>query len=122
MKRMKKVVSFIMTVTILLAMSTSVIAGSSSLIPTPTPGLPDDRMDDMVSSLLGIAVSLGYAVAVGMMIYLGIKYTMASANEKADLKNSSIKYAIGAVVLFSVTTVFNIVENLMEEIGGSVGS
>ena len=48
---------------------------------------------------------IGYAIAIGMLVFVGIKYVMASANEKADLKNSLIKYVIGAVLIAGAVTI-----------------
>ena len=44
--------------------------------------------------ILGNIQWIGYAIAIGMLIYIGIKYTMASASEKADLKGYMIKFVI----------------------------
>ena len=57
------------------------------------------------NKILGFVQWAGYAIAVGMLIYVGIKYVMASANEKADLKNSLIKYVIGAVLIAGAATI-----------------
>ena len=52
-----------------------------------------------VNKVLGAIQWIGYAIAVGMLLYIGIKYVMASANEKADLKNSLVRYLIGAILI-----------------------
>lgn len=116
MKNRKKVYSAIVTCLALMTISTVVFA--SGLIPDPTPSLPGGGMDGMVSGVLGLIQGLGIGVACGMIFYVGIKYTMASANEKADLKNSSIRYVIGAIILFTLSATFGIIESLMTEIGG----
>ena len=114
MKNKMKIYSALLTCLALMTMSTFVFAGG--LIPTPTPSIPGG--EDMVSGVLGLIQGLGIGVACGMIFYLGIKYTMASANEKADLKNSSIRYVIGAVILFTLSATFGIIQNLMTQIGG----
>ena len=115
MKNNKKLYSTLLTFITVLTMSTVVFAGG--LIPKPTPTAPDG-MGDMVSGVLGLIQGLGIGVACGMIFYVGIKYTMASANEKADLKNSSIRYVIGAIILFTLSATFGIIENLMTQVGG----
>ena len=118
MKNSKKILSVIVACLVLLAMSTSVFA-ASGLVPKPTPDLPGNGgIGGMVDGVLGLIQAIGIGVACGMIFYVGIKYTMASANEKADLKNSSIRYLIGAIILFSLTATFGIIEKLMTEIGG----
>ena len=115
MKNNKKIYSTMLTCIIMLTMSTYAFAGG--LIPDPTP-TPPGGIGGIVEGILGLFQTMGIGVACGMIFYLGIKYTMASANEKADLKNSSIKYVIGAVILFSLSATFGIIKNLMTEIAG----
>ena len=71
---------------------------------TPT---PPEGMDTMAGQILGIIKWAGYAIEIGMVLYIGIKYMMAAANEKANLKQSVINYLIGALIVFAVTTIFN---------------
>lgn len=140
--KLNKLLTFVFTIAFLMmsTVTTSVYAGpmfdpitpvafdegddagggtEGGLLPSVTPALPNTTMENMVDEILGMLAAIGYAVATGMLIYVGIKYVMASANEKADLKNSSIKYVAGAIILFSISATYNIVEALMIEIGGS---
>lgn len=140
--KLNKLLTFVFTIAFLMmsTVTTSVYAGpmfdpitpvafdegddagggtEGGLLPSVTPTLPDATMEDMIDEILGMLAAIGYAVASGMLIYVGIKYVMASANEKADLKNSSIKYVAGAIILFSISATYDIVEALMIEIGGS---
>ena len=140
--KLNKLLTFVFTIAFLMisTVTTSVYAGpmfdpitpvaiddgdgpgggtEGGLLPSVTPALPDATMEDMIDEILGMLAAIGYAVAAGMLIYVGIKYVMASANEKADLKNSSIKYVAGAIILFSISATYDIVEALMIEIGGS---
>ena len=112
-----KIMSIIMTLSVLLAMSTMSLA---SVIPDTNP-TPLSGTESMVGSLLGMVEGAAFGCASGMLIYIGIKYTMASANEKADLKNSSIKYLIGAMIIYALSAVFAIIQNIMNDIGGSLG-
>lgn len=57
------------------------------------------------NAIIGAMKWIGYAIAIGMLVFIGIKYVMASANEKADLKNSLIKYVIGAILIASAVTI-----------------
>ena len=50
-------------------------------------------------------------VAVVILLVLGVKYLMGSAEEKAEYKKSMIPYIIGAILIFAATTVVNIVYN-----------
>ena len=58
----------------------------------------------MYNILLGIGVFL--AVAVGM--YLAIKFMLASAEDKAKVKESLVPYIAGCVVIFGAFTIWKL--------------
>lgn len=109
-----KIISMMMTLCVLLAMSNIVFAGG--LIPTPTPTAPTGMETMIETDILGAIQAIGTAVAIGMLLYVGIKYTLAAANEKANLKAASIRYVIGAIILFSLSNAFAVVEKVMAEV------
>ena len=104
---MKKITSVLMTISLLAAMGNSVFAMAIT---------QNTTLNGVMGIILGIVQAIAFAFATGMLLYIGIKYTMASANEKADLKNSSIKYLIGAIILLALPGVFAIIEKVMESI------
>ena len=98
---MKKVWSLLMTAAILAMMCGTVFGGYSGIDPNVT--APTDA-GETANTIIGTMQWFGYAIAIGMLVFIGIKYVMASANEKADLKNALIRYVIGAVlIVFAVT-------------------
>lgn len=113
MKTMKKIASVLLTVSILLTLGTSVFA----TVPTPNTGSATG-FADIGSNVLGYIQWFGYAIAVGMLLYIGVKYMMSSANEKADLKKGSINYVIGAVLVFAASTIVGLFKNVGESIAG----
>lgn len=94
-KRMIKIVSslFITSLTMLqcVAFATSDTA----------PG----EISNAVNRIVGVIAWFGYAIAFGMFVYIGIKYMMASANERADVKKGAINYVIGAFLIAAAATV-----------------
>ena len=60
---------------------------------------------ETANTIIGAVQWIGYAIAVGMLVFVGIKYILASANEKADLKNALIHYVIGAILIAGAVTV-----------------
>ncbi len=69
-------------------------------------------------SIVGIVQTVGVVVAVVILLVLGIKYMMGSAEEKADYKKSMIPYIVGAICIFASTTIVNIVYNLAIGLNG----
>ena len=61
--------------------------------------------------IMGIINTVGVVIAVVILMILGIKYMMGSAEEKAEYKKTMIPYIIGAVLIFGATTIANAVYN-----------
>lgn len=108
---MKKVATLL--ISIILTMISTVAFGAVELI---TPDDSVSAINGTVNGVLGVVQSVAVAFAVGMLLYLGIKYAMASANEKADVKNASIKYVIGAVLILGSSAILGIINTLAGEV------
>ena len=76
----------------------------------------NDEVAGMGGKIVGIVQTVGTVIAVAILVVLGIKYVMGSAEEKANYKKSMIPYLIGAVLVFATT---NIVGVLFSAIGDS---
>ena len=63
--------------------------------------------------------NVGIVVAVLILMTLGIKYMMGSAEEKAEYKKTMIPYVVGAVLLFSASALATAVIDLAKGITGS---
>ena len=66
---------------------------------------PVEVNNTVASNILGAMQWFGYAIAVGMLIYIGIKYTMSAADERANLKGSLVKYVIGALLIVTASSI-----------------
>ena len=120
MKNVKKIISVIMTF-VLVFTTLTVVNATGVIITDPiSPDIGNPKMFSMTEQVLGMVYAVCLAVSFGMLIFVGIKYMMASANEKADVKNASIKYVIGAIVLLGATTLFNIIISIAAEVGASL--
>lgn len=60
---------------------------------------------DTGRKVLGYIQVAGTLIAVGVLMFLGIKYMTASASEKADIKKSIIPYIVGAIILLSAVNI-----------------
>ena len=101
----KSIIVFLSTVAVLFTFGIGcVLADVNYSIGKITPNQPTGA-GSTVGIIVGTLQWVGYAIAVGMLVFIGIKYVMASANEKADLKQSLVKYVIGAVLIVFATTI-----------------
>ncbi|MBQ8299090.1 MAG: hypothetical protein IJX99_04360 [Clostridia bacterium] len=113
---MKKIISCVLTLLMVFSMFTIVNATGGIITSPVTPDIGNPEMKTMTEEILGIVYYACMAVSMGMLIYVGIRYMMASANEKADVKSASVKYLIGAIVLFTATNLFKIILSIAEEV------
>lgn len=68
-------------------------------------GATADKIQVMGNSILSAILWVGYAVALGMVVFIGIKYIMGSAGGKANMKSAIISWLIGAACVFMCTTI-----------------
>ena len=67
------------------------------------------ELNDIVGTILGFVQVIGSAIAVIMIVVLGIKYMVGSAEEKAEYKKTMIPYLVGAICIFGASTIANVV-------------
>lgn len=73
-----------------------------------SPSIPGSEVPTMVNSIINTLMWIGYAIGLGMVIFVGIKYVMASADEKASLKGMLPKIVIGTLIIAGAVTITNI--------------
>ena len=113
MKKTNKIIVALCIIVSILMLGVTCFAGDAGLV---TPGdfeaKPPTNVDDfkdLGGKILGVAQTVGVLVAVVILLVLGIKYMMGSAEEKADYKKSMIPYVIGAIIIFAAPTIANII-------------
>ena len=115
-KKFKKVCSILLTVIFCvnffnMAFATDSILGDYSQV-SPDLGEGGDGIKPAVETVLGYIRFIGYAVAVGMILVIGIKYMMSASQERANLKRGSIYYIIGALIIAFATTIISIIMSI----------
>ena len=53
-----------------------------------------------------------YILAIFVVLYIGIRYLLAAADDKAELKKAFYKYFVGIVLVVAATTIASFVFNL----------
>ena len=117
MKKQVKVLSIALIVlTILLAISNVVLAtdipGKIDQIAQGNSSANTSKVVNFGATIVTIMQTVGIVVAVVVLLILGIKYMMGSAEEKAEYKKTMIPYLVGAVLIFASTTIVNVVYNI----------
>ncbi len=117
MKKQVKILSIALIVlTILLAISNVVLAtdipGKIDQIAQGNSSANTTKVVNFGATIVTIMQTVGIVVAVVVLLILGIKYMMGSAEEKAEYKKTMIPYLVGAVLIFASTTIVNVVYNI----------
>lgn len=63
------------------------------------------------NNIVKVITTIGTIISVAMLIALGIKYMMGSAEEKASYKKSLLPYVIGASIVFAASVFAQMVYN-----------
>lgn len=68
---------------------------------------------NMSNKLIGIVQMIGSIVSVAALIIIGIKYILGSVEEKAEYKKTLKPYLIGAIMVFAITNVLAIIQDIV---------
>lgn len=112
MKKTLKILSILFVAISIIALSTSVFAavdpsgydGNGSTVNTASIDSFGQNIVTLISTVASIA-------SVIVLIVLGIKYMMGSAEEKAEYKKTLLPYIIGAVMVFAASSIAGVIFN-----------
>ena len=117
---MKIILLFLFVICLFFAINNIVFAFSDV---TENPGDWKPQVENMsadfeskVENLLGIITTFGVVISVLTLMIIGIKYMSGSVEEKAEYKKSLLPWVVGAIIVFSGTTLPTIIYNYMEDI------
>lgn len=104
-----KILTILATILLVLSLGAStafaMISPDDIKIQDPT----STDIQDLGGKIIGILQTVGVVLSVVILVVLGIKYMMGSAEEKAEYKKSMIPYIVGAACIFLAPTIANIV-------------
>ena len=108
-----KILTTIATILLIISMGISVVY---AVTPIELTGKPPEsnEITDLGNKVIGVLQTVGIVLSVVILVILGIKYMMGSAEEKAEYKKTMIPYLIGAVCCFLAPTIANIVYNFLK--------
>ena len=113
--KVTKIISIVMIVAMLITMVTPVFAAKDP----GTITINDNHTDSIANlggQIIGIVTTIGSVVAVLVLVVLGVKYMMGSAEEKAEYKKTLMPYVIGAVLVFAASTIAHVIFTFSQNI------
>lgn len=112
----KKIFIIVMTIAMIFMLTLPVFA-ANTMSPSEF-GTSINVSDNAKTSITGFGGQIvgtlqvvGTVIAVLILVVLGIKYMMGSAEEKAEYKKTMMPYLVGALLIFAAVTIANMVYN-----------
>lgn len=121
MKKTSKILISVLMITILMiAIIAPICNAADSFDPSGYTGKKDTtvvtkKMDTLGQNIVKIVTTAGSIISVIILVVLGIKYMMGSAEEKAEYKKTLLPYIIGAVFVFAASTIAGVIFNFAEK-------
>lgn len=69
-----------------------------------------------LETVLAVTRVVATGIAIIMLSILGIKYIIASAGERAEIKKQAVVYVVGAVIMFAASGILGIIEGFSKNI------
>ena len=110
-KTMRIICAVVIALTVIVSLCNVCIAIEVTDI-KPNTKVQSTNLTNIGSNIAGIIRNVGIVLAVVILMILGIKYMVGSAEEKADYKKSMIPYLVGAIILFGAAGIAQVVVSL----------
>lgn len=113
-KQIRIITTIVMVIAIIATLGNVVLANGAQTIidnlSNPNYGVQGaTEVSNLGKIIVSILQIVGIVVAVVVLLVLGIKYMMGSAEEKAEYKKTMIPYLVGALLIFAASTIVNVV-------------
>ena len=110
-KKTLRIITILATIVLCISMSTLSFALTPlEITPSENPN-GGDKIVSAGQNILGIISVVAMVISVIVLMILGIKYMIGSAEQKAEYKKSFIPYIVGAILVFGASGIANIVFN-----------
>ena len=104
-KKFVKILNIALVAMMLVCISTSVFALTPSELKPADNVTGSPEIQSAGNSIISILQTVGVVLSVVVLMIIGIKYMMGSAEEKAEYKKTMIPYLIGAVMVFMASNI-----------------
>lgn len=118
---MKKTIKILLIICVLVSVfCTTISMASSGVNPKGYTGENVTGLNDVTkvgNQIITVVSTIGSIASVIILVVLGLKYMMGSAEEKAEYKKTLLPYVIGAGLVFAASTIATVVYNFTSNIG-----
>ena len=123
-KKLKMFLSAMMVIMMVTVMFLNVYSYAATAAPDPgqvVTGSSDTDttgIQNIGNQIVTIISTIGSIVSVIVLVVLGIKYMMGSAEEKAEYKKTLMPYIIGAGLVFAASAIAGIIFGFTQGLSG----
>jgi len=110
---MKKLIKILPVVMVMCIVLTSVFAVTTDFDDLNS-GKPSDTVAGLTYDIWGTVIVVVRVLAVAAVVFAGLRYMFASADQKADIKKSMGVLAVGAILVFGATFILTLLSNTAE--------
>lgn len=114
-----KIATFLTIAIMLISIVTNVFAATSynpaNFSGNVAANVNTNSVLDWSNTIINVVSIVGSAAAIVILIVLGVKYMMGSAEEKAEYKKTLLPYIIGAVFVFGASVLTKVIYNFINK-------
>ncbi len=126
MKKQVKIITTILIILTILCSLANIVFGAgiiNSLSGDKTDKITaSGSMTDLGGKIIGAIQIIGIIIAIVVLLVLGIKYMVGSAEEKAEYKKTMMPYVVGALLIFAASTIVNLLYSVINSAANPSGS
>ncbi len=120
MKKTIKIISILFLLTLLVFSTTTYVQADIDIKPDEykpekITAQEGGRAIEMTGKILRIVRTLGVVAAMVVLSIIGLKYMLASLDEKANYKENMIPYIVGCALLVLCTTLPSIIYSIVQK-------
>ena len=79
-------------------------------------GTDTNKITTIGGNIVNIIQVVGIVIAIIVLLVIGIKYIIGSAEEKAEYKKTMIPYIVGALLIFAGTSIVKVIFQLANQV------
>ena len=107
-KTINRITFIIFIIMLVVSISANVLALTPADITASENVTGSTEIASVGKAIVGILQTTGIVISVVILIVIGIKYMMGSAEEKAEYKKTMMPYIIGAALIFTASVFANV--------------
>ena len=82
--------------------------------------IKDDKLKETSDYMYKLLLAIGIVVMFIWGTFIGIQFIVASAEDKAKMKEALVPYVVGCIVIFGAFTIWSVVVNIGQDITTSI--